>query len=106
MIEDRTIDDVARRLLEAAPEGSRVILFGSRARGEADERSDADFLVVEPEVASPRSEMVRLRSALRGVPMGVDLVVFSREEFEYWKDTPNTLPYLALKEGRVYEQVA
>jgi hypothetical protein len=34
------------------------------------------------------------------------VVVLSRQRFEYWKDTPNTLSYRAVKEGKVYEQVA
>lgn len=33
---------------EAAPEGSQVILFGSRARGEAKRGSDWDILIVLP----------------------------------------------------------
>ncbi len=33
---------------EAAPEGSQVILFGSRARGEAKKDSDWDVLIILP----------------------------------------------------------
>ena len=33
---------------ETAPKGSRVILFGSRARGEAKKNSDWDILIVLP----------------------------------------------------------
>lgn len=39
-----------RNMLEAAPPETRVILFGSHARGEANEHSDLDFLVIEPSV--------------------------------------------------------
>ena len=41
------------RLLSAQPEVEKVILFGSRARGDAEERSDIDLAVVAP-MASPR----------------------------------------------------
>jgi len=34
------------------------------------------------------------------------VIVMSQERFDYWKDTPNTLAYRVLKEGRAYEQVA
>jgi len=104
VIDEDTIRAAVGRLLRAAP-GSKVILFGSYARGEADRRSDVDFLVIEPEAADRFAEMVRLREALRPLPIAADVIVQSAQEFDYWKDTPNTLPYRALKEGRVYEQV-
>jgi predicted nucleotidyltransferase len=87
--------------LDAAP-GAKAILFGSYARGQADSDSDVDFLVVEPEVADAGREMVRLRSVLSGFPTGVDLIVMSQEQFDYWRETPNILPYRAVEEGRTY----
>lgn len=92
-------------LLEAAPK-SRVILFGSHARGEADADSDVDFLVIEPEVENRYAEMVRLREVLRPLLIPVDVLVVSQENFDYWRDTPNTVYHRAAKEGKVYEQVA
>jgi len=101
-----TIQKAVDLLLAAAPRGSRVIVFGSYARGQADLRSDLDLLVIEPRVEAPLAEMIRLRRVLRGLRMAVDLMVISQERFDYWKDTPNTLAYRVLKEGRAYEQVA
>jgi predicted nucleotidyltransferase len=49
--------------MESAP-GATIILFGSRARGDAREGSDLDFMVVEPEVKARREEMERLRLAV------------------------------------------
>ena len=92
-------------LLEAAPK-SRVILFGSHARGDADADSDVDFLVIEPQVQNRYAEMVRLREVLRPLLIPVDVLVVSQEKFDYWRDTPNTVYHRAAKEGRVYEQVA
>ncbi len=50
VFDDAVIHEAGRRMLQAAPPGSRVILFGSHARGEASEHSDLDFLVIEPTV--------------------------------------------------------
>ncbi len=83
-----------------------VILFGSYARGQARPDSDLDFLVVEPQLQSGIDETVRLRKALRGLPVAVDILVVSKETFLYWMETPNTVYYRAAKEGKVYEQVA
>ena len=90
--------------------GSKVIVFGSHARGEAQPGSDLDFLVVEPEVGSVRREMVRLRLALDRViaPLLVptDVLVVSRERFEHWRNTPSTVYHEAATEGKAYERVA
>jgi uncharacterized protein len=106
MMDRQTLERAAEMLLEAAPAGSRVILFGSHARGEAGPRSDVDFLVVEPEVTNRMGEMVRLAEVLRPLRVPADVLVTSAERFEYWRDTPNTLIYRAAREGRVYGQVA
>jgi len=100
------IDEAARRLLEAAPAGSRVILFGSYARGEADPASDVDFLVVEPQVKDWAEESVRLGRTLDKFDMAVDVIVTSRKVFDYWKDTINTLAYRVTREGKVYESLS
>jgi predicted nucleotidyltransferase len=101
VVDHRTIEEAARTLLAAAP-GSKVILFGSHARGQADPRSDVDFLVVEPEVKDRMAEEVRLREVLGSVDFAVDVLVVSRRVFEKWRDTPNTVIYDAAREGKVY----
>jgi predicted nucleotidyltransferase len=92
-------------LLEAAPPGSRVILFGSHARGDARPDSDLDFLVIEPRVADHRAEMVRLHHALQPLRVPADVLVTSEAIFEEWRDTPGTVLYEAAKEGRVFDAV-
>ena len=105
MVGEETIAKAADLLLRAAP-GSKVILFGSHARGDVDPDSDLDFLVVEPEVKDRHVEMVRLRDALRPLRIPVDVLVTSAAAFEEWRDTPNTVFHEAATEGKVYEQVA
>ena len=105
MIDETTIADAVNLLLEAAPAGSEVILFGSHARGDPGPDSDLDFLVIEPEVTSKHNEMVRLRDALRPLRVPADVLVTSRSVFEDWRDTPNNVLYEAWKEGRVFHEV-
>ena len=56
------IEEIGVRLARVAPRDSRVVLFGSHARGEADAGSDYDILVIEPAVADAAHESVRLTS--------------------------------------------
>lgn len=105
MIDQQTIRRAASLLQQAAP-GSRVILFGSYARGDANAQSDVDFLVVEPEVPSKRREMVRLRDVLRPLGIPVDILVTTQRLFEEWRDTPNNVLFQAASEGRLFDEVA
>ena len=99
------IEKAVDLLLEAAPPGSRVILFGSHARGDARPDSDLDFLVIEPRVADHRGEMVRLHHVLQPLRVPADVLVTSEAIFEEWRDTPGTVLYEAAKEGRVFDAV-
>jgi uncharacterized protein len=106
VIDSATIQEAVNRLLDAAPVGSEVILFGSYARGQASDDSDVDFLVIEPALQSRRNEMVRLRQTLRPLKIPVDVLVISRPAFEGWKDMPNTVVYKAVREGRSFTHAA
>jgi len=99
------IEKAVGLLLEAAPFGSKVILFGSHARGDARPDSDLDFLVIEPKVADHRDEMVRLHHVLQPLRVPADVLVTSEAIFEEWRDTPGTVLYEAAKEGRIFDAV-
>jgi predicted nucleotidyltransferase len=100
-IDEQTISQAVELLQRAAP-GATIIVFGSCARGEMNEHSDLDVLVVEPEVTDQWEEMVRLRDALRPLPIAADVLVVSKKAFDYWADTPNTIAHEAAQEGRVF----
>src|SRR5579863_5071261 len=104
-VDEAVIARAGRLLVEAAPPGSAVYLFGSHARGDAGPGSDLDFLVVEPEVADQHGEMVRLRDVLRPLRIPADVVVTSREIFEQWRTTPNNVLYEAAREGRALHEL-
>jgi uncharacterized protein len=100
MFDEAVIREAARRLLDAAPAGAQVVLFGSHARGDANDRSDLDFLVIEPTVQDTINESVRLRRALRGMLVAADIVVVSDEEADAWRDVYGSVVHAALSEGR------
>ncbi len=106
-MEQGMVDAAARALLDAAPPGSRVILFGSYAKGTAHAGSDLDFLVIEPKVENRFQEMFRLRKVLNPVfgeiIQPVDLIVTDEAHFSKYKETPDTLAFEAATQGHVYE---
>ena len=79
----------------------RVILFGSQARGTADERSDVDLLVICPVKGDRRALVTAMDRSLRGLPIATDIVVLTPEEFETERRIPGTVARPAAREGKV-----
>lgn len=105
MAHEIDIPAMARTLLAAAPKGSQVILFGSRARGDARPDSDVDFLVLEPGVTNRRQEASRLRRLLKGTMVGVDILVATPDLYDAWRDTPTDAFYDIAREGQRFAEL-
>ena len=92
---------VVDRLVGAyAPE--RIYLFGSVARGDADQDSDYDLMVVVPDDASLERCGSRLAyQALRGTGIAADVLVWTRGRFERRAHVVASLPATILREGRL-----
>ena len=90
------------RRLRASLHAERIYLFGSRARDEANEDSDYDFLVVVRDSPLPRykREQQAFR-ALCGVGIAKDVLVFTREEFDRGLAVVSSLPATVAREGRL-----
>ena len=103
MLDDKTIQSAVARLVVAATSPSQVILFGSYARGTADEGSDLDLLVIEREMPNKADEYMRLRDALgRLAPgVGVDLLLYQEHEYVQRSQVPGHVLYRAWHEGKV-----
>ena len=84
---------------------SRVVLFGSHARGAATEWSDVDLLVILPNGTDKRDTAIEIRRALSDLPVCKDIVVATPEEVDRRGHLVGTLLRSALREGRVlYER--
>lgn len=101
MTESEVVEEIGRRLAEATPTGSRVLLFGSRARGEAEEGSDYEVLVIESGVGNTAEESVRLRRTLNEMRVPIDVVVVGDEVAKRRSRVRGTMVERALREGRI-----
>ena len=95
---------VATIVAKVDPE--QVILFGSHARGDTSEGSDVDLIVVESEPFGKNrdrgAEAVRLWQALARFEISKDILVYSRDEVEYWRDSLNHVLARVSREGKVF----
>ncbi len=98
---EEMIERAGRALIDAASAPAKVILFGSHARGDADEGSDFDFLVIEDEVEDRLDEAVRLRRALGDFKAPVDLIVMDAALAGRRAKVRGTMVNRAFREGRV-----
>lgn len=97
------IRDATERIVEAF-DPERVILFGSRARGEERVHSDVDLLVVLPRLENKREAAVAIRRMLSDLPMAKDIVLTTPEEIKRRGDLVGTVLRPALREGKVLYQ--
>jgi predicted nucleotidyltransferase len=83
----------------------RIILFGSRGRGDAGPRSDVDLLIVLPQVSNTRQAALEIRRALADFRVSKDIIVTSPDEVARRGHLVGTVLRPALREGRVlYER--
>jgi len=102
MIEEKIKEKVHEVFREANVGVNRIILFGSRARGDWERGSDWDLLIVVDKELT-RNEKMELshliRKELAEEYIACDVIIKSEKEIEYYKDFFGTVTYEALKEG-------
>lgn len=94
------LDELKRRLAPRLRRARKVVAFGSVARGEPDQWSDLDLLIVA-DTARPFFERFKDFAGIYSVWPRLDLLVYTPEEFERMVAEENPLVLRALSEGVV-----
>lgn len=106
MVTPEKVEKAIRRIVEVS-RPKKLILFGSYVRGEIKENSDLDVMVITgEEVQNSREESIRIRQALRGISMSMDILVITESRLKELGGVPGLIYYEALKEGEVVYQAA
>ncbi|KPJ73749.1 MAG: hypothetical protein AMS14_06400 [Planctomycetes bacterium DG_20] len=98
------MDEIVRRIVQMISP-RKIVLFGSRARGEGRENSDVDLLVIK-ESTKPRYRRAGpLYTALADLPVDVEVMVYTPEEVLQWEAVPEAFVTTAMREGKVVYEI-
>jgi predicted nucleotidyltransferase len=103
VIQDSLLPEIVRRIVEAV-DPDKIILFGSRARGDNRPDSDFDLLVIKPSQEAKHRRAVPILRSLWGMDAPIDVVWYTPEEFEDWSGIRTHLVGRVLREGRVLHE--
>ena len=92
-----TIDAIVR---EFRPE--MIIVFGSVAKGTADEYSDLDLLVVMDTNLGNYARASEIYRVVYRIPIPKDIIVLTPEEFESEKDNPLSFVSEIVRTGKIF----
>lgn len=97
-------DEIVRRIV-AATDPERIVLFGSRARGDHRPDSDIDILVIMESTEPRYARSIPLYRAVRDIAHSIDIAVYTPCEVWEWSNVPLAFISIATAEGRVlYER--
>ena len=98
-----TIYSRIRETVQFCLPGSRIVLFGSRARGDYDSFSDYDLLIVTPTTFDAQDKIQwssRLdRAIVEAIQAPVDILFHSEEEVRQKQELPGNIIRSAIREG-------
>lgn len=87
-------------------EPDKIILFGSRARGEFGSGSDYDLLVLKKGIKNQRALSQKIYLNFKDIGAPIDVIVADLEKYEKLKNDPYLIYFEADKNGRtIYEKL-
>lgn len=80
---------------------SKIIIFGSYAKGIAHDSSDLDLLIIKKTDEPKYRRAASIRKLFSSQPCAMDILVYTPEEYEHLLHYKSLIPYIATKEGKV-----
>ena len=100
------VRNAIQRIIEVG-QPKKLILFGSYVQGTLNRDSDLDVLVVTgDDIANCRKESVRIRRALKGISMPMDILVVPESKLNELANTPGLVYREILTHGEVVYEFA
>ncbi len=93
------LDEIVKRIL-AAGSPSKIVLFGSRARGDDRTDSDLDLLIVEDSDVPRHKRAIPYYLALADIRLPKDIVVWTPSEIDEWAKVKYAFVTTAIREGK------
>lgn len=100
MLSNKIQGEIVTRIVDAI-HPLKIILFGSHAYGNPSPDSDVDLVVVTETPLPKRQTSIALWNLLRNIPMPKDIIVTSREEFDFYSHEAGSVMRTANEKGVV-----
>ena len=102
---EKDLDEIISIITKINPE--KIYLFGSYSSEASDEQSDIDLIVIAPSTEPPFERRMELRRMLSEYDrrIGLDLLVYTPDEFNLLAQEPSSFISSALKQGiKIYDR--
>ncbi len=101
MIIQEQIEEIVERIVKNV-KVKQIILFGSYAYGQPTSSSDIDLLIIKQSSNKPRYKRgSEIRKHLRGMKLAIDLLVYTEEEIEKWRDVKTSFIANIITKGKI-----
>lgn len=98
-----TLNQIVKEISAYQPE--KIILYGSAVRGKITEESDIDLLIIKKTDKDMFERIGEVLPLLRGIPLPIEPIVLTPEEFDRMIKEGRLYAEMILKEGKVlYEK--
>jgi predicted nucleotidyltransferase len=99
-ITNEIIQEIKNRIVSAVhPE--KIVLFGSYAYGTPTKDSDLDLLIILPTKEPMHKRVTRIRKLVRDINILKDIIVYTPQEVEKWKNASAAFITSIMKKGKV-----
>ncbi len=104
---EKNLDKIISIIRKINPE--KIYLFGSYSTESFDEQSDIDLIIIAPSNERPLERRLKLRRMLSEYDrsIGLDLLVYTPDEFEMPAKEPSSFIFSAIRHGtKIYDREA